>query len=38
MALVGIDWERLNVDVGRMGEHARETSGRLKALAPKDDA
>src|ERR1700730_4502479 len=29
----GIDWERLNVDVGRMGEHAREASELLKALA-----
>jgi len=26
MALAGIDWERLNVDVGRMGEHAREAA------------
>jgi DNA-binding transcriptional ArsR family regulator len=33
MALAGIDWERLNVDVGRMGEHAREASELLKALA-----
>jgi DNA-binding transcriptional ArsR family regulator len=33
MALAGIDWERLNVDVGRMGEHAREASEFLKALA-----
>jgi|HubBroStandDraft_4_1064222.scaffolds.fasta_scaffold520037_2 hypothetical protein len=30
MALAGIDWERLNVDPERMGEHAREL---LKALA-----
>jgi DNA-binding transcriptional ArsR family regulator len=33
MALAGIDWERLNVDVARMGEHAREASELLKALA-----
>src|SRR3984957_20485540 len=33
MAFAGIDWERLNVDVGRMGEHAREASELLKALA-----
>src|ERR1700734_1843522 len=33
MALAGIDWERLNVDVGRMGAHAREASDLLKALA-----
>jgi ArsR family transcriptional regulator, virulence genes transcriptional regulator len=33
MALAGIDWERLNVDVGHMGEHAREASDLLKALA-----
>ena len=33
MALAGIDWERLNVDVGRLGEHAREASELLKALA-----
>jgi hypothetical protein len=26
MALAGIDWERVNVDVGRMGEHAREAN------------
>jgi DNA-binding transcriptional ArsR family regulator len=31
MALVGIDWTRPNVDVDRMGEHAREEL--LKALA-----
>jgi hypothetical protein len=31
MALAGIDWERLNVDPERMGEHARELL--LKALA-----
>ena len=30
MALAGIDWERLNVDPERMGEHAREL---LKAPA-----
>ena len=33
MALAGIDWERLNVDVGHMGEHVREASDLLKALA-----
>jgi DNA-binding transcriptional ArsR family regulator len=33
MALVGIDWTRPNVDVERMGEHAREASELLKALA-----
>jgi DNA-binding transcriptional ArsR family regulator len=33
MALAGIDWERLNMDVERMGEHAREASELLKALA-----
>ena len=33
MALTGIDWARLNVDVDRMTEHAREASELLKALA-----
>jgi ArsR family transcriptional regulator, virulence genes transcriptional regulator len=33
MALTGIDWPRLNVDVGRMAEHAGEASELLKALA-----
>ena len=33
MALAGIDWERLNVDVDRMSEHVREASELLKALA-----
>jgi DNA-binding transcriptional ArsR family regulator len=33
MALAGIDWARPNVDVDRMGEHAREASELLKALA-----
>ena len=33
MALARIDWERLNVDAERMGGHAREASGLLKALA-----
>jgi hypothetical protein len=33
MALAGLDCERLNVDVGRMGEHARKASELLKVLA-----
>jgi hypothetical protein len=33
VASAGIDWERLNVEVGRMGEHAPEASELLKALA-----
>jgi DNA-binding transcriptional ArsR family regulator len=33
MALVGIDWTRPNVDIDRMGQHAREASELLKALA-----
>jgi len=33
MALAGTDWERLNVDPERMGEHAREASELLKAPA-----
>jgi DNA-binding transcriptional ArsR family regulator len=33
MALAGTDWERLNVDAERMGEHSREASELLKALA-----
>jgi DNA-binding transcriptional ArsR family regulator len=33
MALAGLDWARLNVDVDRMGAHAREASDLLKALA-----
>ena len=33
MALAGLDWARLNVDVDRMAGHAREASVLLKALA-----
>jgi DNA-binding transcriptional ArsR family regulator len=33
MALVGASWTQPNVDVDRMGEHAREASELLKALA-----
>ena len=33
MALAGTDWERLNVDPERMGEHVREASELLKAPA-----
>jgi DNA-binding transcriptional ArsR family regulator len=33
MALAGLDWARLNVDVDRMVVHAREASDLLKALA-----
>jgi DNA-binding transcriptional ArsR family regulator len=33
MALVDASWPRPNVDVERMGEHAREASEFLKALA-----
>ncbi len=33
MALAGLDWARLNVDVDRMGARAREASDLLKALA-----
>jgi DNA-binding transcriptional ArsR family regulator len=33
MALVDASWNQPNVDVERMGEHARAASGFLKALA-----